>query len=101
MATFDVSKSLGVSSVNSTTVVQGRNKIRKARLLENYTSSFLSANSLIFFTVDNIPTAHLQGIKTSISNQYPGQARLVFGKNTLYRRAIKSVNEPKLANFYL
>jgi len=96
MATFDLTTSLGVS-VNSSTATFGRNKSRKSRLLQNYTSTFMSANSLIFFTVDNIPTTHLQEIKKSVANHYPGQARFVFGKNTLYKRAIKSTNEPKLA----
>jgi len=97
MATFDnVTRSLGVSCVNSTSFL-GRNRNRKSKLLERFASAFTTAKSLIFFTIDNIPTQHLQHLKNSVQTQYPNQASFVFGKNTLYKRAIKTLDDPNLS----
>jgi len=71
--------------------------LRKTRFLNRFLNKCTTYNQIILFTIDNIPTGHLQLLRSQLRND---KTSLMFGKNTLIKRALKNLSvqyDPNLA----
>jgi len=98
MATIDTNMmSKGVTAFTEKSNQKSDRSLRKTRFLNKFLNKCTTYDQIILFTIDNIPTGHLQLLRSQLRQD---KASLMFGKNTLIRRALKNLSaqyDPNLA----
>eukprot|EP00005_Dracoamoeba_jomungandri_P009330 CAMPEP_0174275128 /NCGR_PEP_ID=MMETSP0439-20130205/59659_1 /TAXON_ID=0 /ORGANISM="Stereomyxa ramosa, Strain Chinc5" /LENGTH=301 /DNA_ID=CAMNT_0015367209 /DNA_START=1781 /DNA_END=2686 /DNA_ORIENTATION=+ len=85
VATLCSKRHRGVENISTSSVCRPR----KVLFLRHFKECLAKYNKMILFSSDNVPTRHLQHLRALLR----GKAELVFGKNTLMRKALNDMLE--------